>query len=63
MNKSDPEHELIVFDGHCVFCWGFAQFVIHHDKEGWFRFVSMQSVSLQTPRLPGVLARAERPAA
>jgi predicted DCC family thiol-disulfide oxidoreductase YuxK len=34
---------LIVFDGMCVLCSGFAQFVAKHDPRGQFRFTAAQS--------------------
>jgi len=33
---------LIVFDGVCVLCSGFVQWVIRHDPHGRFRFTSAQ---------------------
>ncbi len=35
--------DLIVFDGHCVFCSGFARFMAKRDKRNHFRFVTAQS--------------------
>ncbi len=35
--------DLIVFDGLCIFCSGFARFMARHDREGRFRFVTAQS--------------------
>jgi len=35
--------DLILFDGNCVFCSGFARFMARHDKAGRFRFVTAQS--------------------
>ena len=34
---------LIVFDGVCVLCSGFVQWVIRHDPAGQFRFTAAQS--------------------
>jgi predicted DCC family thiol-disulfide oxidoreductase YuxK len=34
---------LIVFDGVCVLCNGFVQFVLRHDKAAQFRFLIAQS--------------------
>lgn len=34
---------LIVFDGICVLCTGFARFVVRHDRAQQFRFASTQS--------------------
>jgi predicted DCC family thiol-disulfide oxidoreductase YuxK len=39
----DDSVGLIVFDGVCVFCSGFARFVSSHDKAGRFRFTMAQS--------------------
>jgi predicted DCC family thiol-disulfide oxidoreductase YuxK len=39
----DDSLGLIVFDGVCVFCSGFARFVLSHDKAGRFRFTMAQS--------------------
>lgn len=38
-----PEGDLIVFDAACVFCSGFARFMLRHDRSGRFRFVTAQS--------------------
>jgi predicted DCC family thiol-disulfide oxidoreductase YuxK len=35
--------DLIVFDGACVFCSGFARFMSWADRTGRFRFVTAQS--------------------
>lgn len=35
--------DLIVFDGTCVFCSGFARFMAKHDKRERFRFVTAHS--------------------
>jgi predicted DCC family thiol-disulfide oxidoreductase YuxK len=37
------EKALIVFDGVCVMCSGFARFVAQHDKANLFRFWQAQS--------------------
>ncbi|MDZ5646755.1 thiol-disulfide oxidoreductase DCC family protein [Nitrospirillum sp. BR 11828] len=34
---------IIVFDGHCVLCSGFAQFVMRHDPAGRFRLMAAQT--------------------
>lgn len=39
----DDSHGLIVFDGECVLCSGFVQWVMRHDKSGYFRFTAAQS--------------------
>lgn len=33
----------ILFDGVCNLCNGFVQFVIRHDRRGYFRFAALQS--------------------
>lgn len=40
---SDQPTDLIVFDGVCVLCNGFARFVHRHDRAGTFRFATAQS--------------------
>lgn len=52
-----PETQaLILFDGVCNLCSGFVQFVIARDKNGYFRFGSLQSEEarpyLEKCRLP-----------
>jgi predicted DCC family thiol-disulfide oxidoreductase YuxK len=37
------EPDLVVFDGVCVLCNGFARFVHRHDRAGAFRFATAQS--------------------
>jgi predicted DCC family thiol-disulfide oxidoreductase YuxK len=39
----DESHGLIVFDGECVLCSGFVQWVIRNDPGGYFRFTTGQS--------------------
>lgn len=36
-------HPVIVFDAMCVLCSANAQFVLQHDRRGYFRLASMQS--------------------
>lgn len=38
-----PKGNLIVFDGICLVCSGFARFMARHDKTADFRFVDAQS--------------------
>lgn len=40
-------HPVILFDGVCNLCNGSVQYVIRHDKQGLFRFASLQSESGQ----------------
>ena len=42
-----PIADLIVFDGACVFCSGFARFMARHDRAERFRFVTAQSATGQ----------------
>lgn len=34
---------IVLFDGVCHFCNGAVQFIIQHDRRGYFRFASLQS--------------------
>lgn len=36
-------HPIIVFDAMCMLCSANAQFVLRHDRRGYFRLASMQS--------------------
>jgi predicted DCC family thiol-disulfide oxidoreductase YuxK len=40
---SDLPNGLILFDGVCVLCSRSAQFVLKHDRDGWFLFTPIQS--------------------
>lgn len=37
------ERPIIVFDGHCALCTGWARFVLKHDRAGKFRLLPAQS--------------------
>ena len=37
------DRPIIIFDGHCVLCSGFARFVLRHDRRGVFRLMAAQS--------------------
>lgn len=37
------DHPIIVFDGECIFCSGWVNFVLRHDKKGRYRFITAQS--------------------
>lgn len=39
----DDARPIIVFDGTCVFCSGWMRFVLRHDRDGEFRFLTAQS--------------------
>jgi predicted DCC family thiol-disulfide oxidoreductase YuxK len=41
--KFPDDRPIIVFDGHCVLCSGWANFVLHHDRSGKFRLLAAQS--------------------
>lgn len=48
--RSDPavpafadDQPIIVFDGECIFCSGWVNFVLRHDKQGRYRFLTAQS--------------------
>lgn len=34
---------IIIFDGHCVLCSGWADFVLRHDKQRYFRLLPAQT--------------------
>lgn len=38
-----PKGNLIVFDGVCILCSGFARFMARHDRKAGFRFVDAHS--------------------
>ena len=37
------DHPIIVFDGYCALCSGWAQFVLRHDRAGKYRLLPAQS--------------------
>jgi predicted DCC family thiol-disulfide oxidoreductase YuxK len=37
------DRPIIIFDGYCAFCSGWAEFVLRHDDKGIYRLVSAQS--------------------
>jgi predicted DCC family thiol-disulfide oxidoreductase YuxK len=39
----DDSHPIIVFDGECIFCSGWVNFVLRHDRAGRFHFLAAQS--------------------
>ncbi|MBU2085630.1 MAG: DUF393 domain-containing protein [Alphaproteobacteria bacterium] len=43
MDHQLPDGDLIVFDGRCIFCSGFARFMARHDTARRFRFVTAHS--------------------
>jgi predicted DCC family thiol-disulfide oxidoreductase YuxK len=36
-------HAIVLFDGECKFCNGSVNFIINHDKNGYFKFAPNQS--------------------
>ena len=36
---------IVVFDGHCLLCSGWVQFLLHHDRRRTFQFASMQGAT------------------
>lgn len=43
MPSFPDDRPVIVFDGYCALCSGWAAFVLRHDKQGRFRLVTAQS--------------------
>ncbi|WP_421871787.1 thiol-disulfide oxidoreductase DCC family protein [Pararhizobium sp.] len=48
--RSDPavpdfadDHPILVFDGECIFCSGWVNFVLRYDRLGRYRFITAQS--------------------
>ncbi|MGB7178078.1 MAG: DCC1-like thiol-disulfide oxidoreductase family protein, partial [Xanthobacteraceae bacterium] len=41
--RFSDDRPIIVFDGKCVFCSGFAQFVLRADRQARFRLLAAQS--------------------
>jgi predicted DCC family thiol-disulfide oxidoreductase YuxK len=48
--RGDPEvgafpddRPIIIFDGYCALCSGWAQFVLRHDARGVYRLVAAQT--------------------
>jgi predicted DCC family thiol-disulfide oxidoreductase YuxK len=37
------DRPIVIFDGHCVLCSGFARFFLKHDKRATFRLMAGQS--------------------
>jgi predicted DCC family thiol-disulfide oxidoreductase YuxK len=38
----EPDHPVIVFDGVCVLCSRWVDFILRHDRAGRFRLAAMQ---------------------
>jgi predicted DCC family thiol-disulfide oxidoreductase YuxK len=45
--QPNPDQDLILFDGTCVFCSAFARFIVRHDRVGRFLFVTAHSATGQ----------------
>lgn len=41
--ESEETAAIVLFDGVCNLCSGAVQWVIRHDKKGYFKFASLQS--------------------
>lgn len=39
------DHAIVIFDGLCRFCDGSVQFILAHDRRGYFRFAPSQSAA------------------
>ena len=59
LKKGFNEHPTIVYDGVCMLCSRWVQFIVRNDKRGLFRFIPMQSekgksllLSATTEKLP-----------
>jgi predicted DCC family thiol-disulfide oxidoreductase YuxK len=37
------DRPILIFDGHCVLCSGFARFILRTDRQGRFRLMAAQS--------------------
>lgn len=37
------DRPVIIFDGECIFCSGWVNFVLRHDRKGRYRFITAQS--------------------
>lgn len=48
------QHPLIFFDGFCVLCNGFVDFIFKRDKKEVFRFASLQGKTAAAMRLGSV---------
>ena len=41
--KFPDDNPIIIFDGHCILCSHWAQFVIRHDKSATFKLLAAQT--------------------
>ena len=53
--KLSYEHPIVVFDGVCVLCNGFIQWMIDKDTEQVFRYVSLQDFESSQTSMDSVL--------
>jgi predicted DCC family thiol-disulfide oxidoreductase YuxK len=63
----DPGHAIVIFDGLCNFCDWSVQFMLAHDRSGYFRFASSQSAVAASllarhglPDAPGTIVLIDR---
>ncbi|GAB3348878.1 thiol-disulfide oxidoreductase DCC family protein [Lysobacter tyrosinilyticus] len=45
MSADQDSRAVIVFDGVCVLCNGWVQFLLRHDRQGRYRFAAMQKIN------------------
>ena len=43
LQKSEEHSAIVLFDGVCNFCNSSVNFIIRHDKQGYFKFAPIQS--------------------
>jgi len=41
--RFDDDRPIIIFDGHCALCSGWARFVLRHDRRGLYRLLPAQT--------------------
>lgn len=46
--SAELDHPVIVFDGVCVLCSRWVDFILHHDRTGRFRLAAMQGTRGRT---------------
>ncbi|HMQ07509.1 MAG TPA: thiol-disulfide oxidoreductase DCC family protein [Saprospiraceae bacterium] len=45
--EKSHHHPVLIYDGQCVLCNGFVQYVLKHDRDHYFLFATLQSKSAQ----------------
>ncbi len=55
-NMTSTDGPILYFDGVCNLCNSLVQFIIRHDREGVFRFASLQSEAGKKVRAEGELS-------